>query len=226
VDTLLEKSHQNKDILDDLIFQFKRFLQKGNDEIFEQNRLKYVTYLDDFNIHISDIKNLSKQDTIQINSLLLEVYEIPKKRNNLLSALLFYFYLKNHRHLQGKVIFKVIYLYFLIITYRNRLGDSLRANIITIDEKRLHPLSTLFTNTLHRLQRKHQLPTSRSLLMIGGFLIITLLSLVSWKYGPLSSNLQADITATIQSAPVNNDNMISKIALGTLMLGSLTDKIQ
>jgi hypothetical protein len=121
VDALLETSHKNETVLDDLIFQFKRFLRKGNDEIFEQHRLKYVTYLDDFQIHIADMKELSKKDAIQINSLLLEIYEIPKKRNNLFAMLLIYFYLKNHRHLHGKVIFKVIYLYFLIITYRNRL---------------------------------------------------------------------------------------------------------
>ena len=110
VDALLETSHKNENVLDDLIFQFKRFLRKGNDEIFEQHHLKYVTYLDDFKIHISDMKELSKKDTIQINGLLLEIYEIPKKRNNFLSLLLFYFYCKNHRHLHGKVIFKTIYL--------------------------------------------------------------------------------------------------------------------
>lgn len=198
IDALLEQSHEDENILDDLIFQFKRFLQKGNEEIFEQNRLKYVTYLDDFNTHITDIKDLSKKDAIEINGLLLEIYEIPKKRNNLLSGILFYFYLKNHRHLQGKAIFKIIYLYFLIITYRNRLSDSMRANIITIDSKRLRSISVISTSILHRLQRRHHLPSSPSLIMIGIFFSVVLLSIVSWQYGPIASNLQADITATIQ----------------------------
>lgn len=226
VDALLENSNQHEWLLDDLIFQFKRFLQKGNDQIFEQNRLKYVTYLDDFKTNISDIKNLSKQDTIQINTLLLEIYEIPKKRNNLLSGLLFYFYLRNHKRLQGEAIFKIIYLYFLIITYRNRLDSSMRANIIAIDNKNLHPISAIFTNLLHRFQRKGYLPSSRSLIMLGGILGVTILSAISWQYGPLTSNLRADVTGIIQDAWVNNDNTIGKIALGTLMLGSLTDKLQ
>ena len=199
VNALLEQSNKNESILDDLIFQFKRFLQKGNDEIFEQNRLKYVTFLDDFKIHISDIKDLEKQDTIKINSLLLELYEIPKKRNNLLSALLLYFYLKNHQHLQGKVIFKIIYLYFLIITYRNRLGNSMRANIVTIDNKKLRSVSDIFTAALHKLQKKHRFPSSHVLVMIGVFLCVTVFSVVSWKYGPTTDSLRADVTAVIQN---------------------------
>lgn len=225
VDALLEQSHQNENILDDLIFQFKRFLLKGNDEIFEQNRLKYVTFLDDFNTHLSDIKNLKKQDSVEINSLLLEIYEIPKKRNNLLSGLLFYFYLRNHRRLQGEAIFKIIYLYFLIITYRNRLDDSIRANIVDVDNKRLRPVSTIFGSALHRLQRKRYLPSSRTLLMTGAFLSVAVLSAVSWRYGPIASSLRADVTAAVQTTGADN-GMVGKIALGTLMIGSITDKLQ
>lgn len=226
VDALLEQSHQDENILDDLIFQFKRFLQKGNEEIFEQNRLKYVTYLDDFKTNISDIKNLNKHDTIEINSLLLEIYEIPKKRNNLLSGLLFYFYLKNHRHLQGEAIFKVIYLYFLIITYRNRLNDSMRTHIMAIDNKRLRPMSAIFAGILHRLQRRHILPSSRSLVMVGVLLGVTFLSIASWRYGPIASGLRADVTGILQDSQVSHDNTIGKIALGTLMIGSMADKLQ
>lgn len=167
VDTLLEKSHQNESLLDDLILQFKRFLQKGNGEIFEQNRLKYVTYLDDFKSHLSDIKDLNTHNSIQINSLLLEIYEIPKKRNNLLSSLLLYFYLRNHRHLQGKTIFKIIYLYFLIITYRNRLDEEKRANILKVENKQLRPILVILSDAFGRLQKKHHLPSLSSLIKGG-----------------------------------------------------------
>lgn len=225
VDTLLEKSHQDQNILDDLIIQFKRFLQKGNDEIFEQHRLKYVTYLDDFKTNISDIKNLNRQDSVQINSLLLEIYEIPKKRNNLLSGFLLYFYLRNHKHLRGEAIFKIIYLYFLIITYRNRLNDSMRANIIGMDDKHFRPLSVIFTNTLHRIQRRYHIPSSRSLLMIITLFSVTILSVISWKYGPVISNLQADVTAIAQETGVNDGFVLGKVAMDSLLLGRLTDGI-
>lgn len=170
VDTLLERSHQNESLLDDLIAQFKRFLQKENGEIFEQNRLKYVTYLDDFKAHLNDIRDLSNHNTIQINSLLLEIYEIPKKRNNLLSGFLLYFYLRNHRHLQGKAIFKIISLYFLIITYRNRLDDERRANILKMESRHLRPVSAILLNTMARLRKKHRLPSMRSFLTAGTIL--------------------------------------------------------
>ena len=196
VETLLEESHQNESLLDDLILQFKRFLQKGNEEIFEENRLKYVTYLDDFKTHLSDIKDLGKHDTIRVNSLLLEIYEIPKKRNNLFAGLLLYFYLKNHKHLKGKALFKIIYLYFLIITYRNRLDDGARANIIDMDNKKLHPAGMIFTNTIHRLQRKHYLPSSRILGIIAMIFSVAVLSIISLKYTPIASVLRADVTAT------------------------------
>ncbi|MDD5197576.1 MAG: hypothetical protein PHN60_01810 [Candidatus Gracilibacteria bacterium] len=225
VDALLEKSHQNENILDDLIVQFKRFLQKGNEEIFEQNRLKYVTYLDDFKTNISDIKNLDKQDSMEVNSLLLEIYEIPKKRNNLLSGFLLYFYLRNHKHLQGKAIFKTIYLYFLIITYRNRLDDSMRANIIGMDDKHLHPLSVIFMNILHRLQRRHRLPSSRSLLMALTFFCVIIFSVISWKYGPMASNLQADITSAVQVTGTGDGFVFGKVAMDSLLLGRLTDGV-
>lgn len=165
VNALLEKSHQDESLLDDLIAQFKRFLQKGNDEIFEQNRLKYVTYLDDFKTHLADMKDLGKKDTIEINSLLLEIYEIPKKRNNLLSVLLLYFYLRNHRHLQGKVIFKIISLYFLIITYRNRLDMSARTHILEMDSKRLRSVAEILASTFRRFARKYRLPSLRSIVL-------------------------------------------------------------
>ncbi|MDD2891962.1 MAG: hypothetical protein PHQ95_03275 [Candidatus Gracilibacteria bacterium] len=226
VDALLEKSRQDESLIDDLITQFKRFLQKGNDEIFEQNRLKYVTYLDDFKTHLSDIKNLGKQDTMEINSLLLEIYEIPKKRNNLLSVFLFYFYLKNHQHLQGKIIFKIIYLYFLIITYRNRLDISTRTHILKIDKKNLRPVGELITNSFQHLRTKYRLPSLRSILLGGVFLSLLSVSIISWKYVPLASNLRADISATVQSTNIANNGMIEKIALGTLMLGPLTDALQ
>ncbi|EKD29673.1 MAG: hypothetical protein ACD_78C00320G0012 [uncultured bacterium (gcode 4)] len=225
VDALLEKSHQNENILDDLIVQFKRFLQKGNDEIFEQNRLKYVTYLDDFKTNISDIKNLDKQDSMQVNSLLLEIYEIPKKRNNLLSGFLLYFYLRNHKHLQGEAIFKIIYLYFLIITYRNRLDDSMRANIIKIDDTQLRSLSNLFVSTLHRIRRRYHLPSSRLLVMMSILLCVTVFSAVSWQYVPLISNLQADVTAVGQGTGVSDGFVLGKVAMDSILLGRLTDGV-
>lgn len=225
VDTLLEKSHQNETLLDDLIAQFKRFLQKGNEEIFEQNRLKYVTYLDDFRAHLSDIKDLGKRNNIQINTLLLEIYEIPKKRNNLLSGFLLYFYLRNHRHLQGKTLFKIIYLYFLIITYRNRLDDSVRTNIVKMDNRNLRPVSVVIGNAFHRFQKKHHLPSSRSLFRAGTFFCIVLLGTASWKYGPVALNLRADVSAAVQGASANNGFILGKVAMDSLLLGRVTDGV-
>lgn len=223
VDALLETSHKNENVLDDLIFQFKRFLRKENDEIFEQHRLKYVTYLDDFKIHVSDMKELSKKDTIQINSLLLEIYEIPKKRNNFLSLLLFYFYCKNHRHLHGKVIFKAIYLYFLIITYRNRLSDEMRANILHMDTEKFTPVMTLWRELFARLQKKYHLPSMHIIFMASMFLCVILLSIASWRYGPAALHLQADIGAAVQSVGGDNGLAFGKVALDSLMLGRVTD---
>lgn len=225
VDTLLEKSHQNETLLDDLIAQFKRFLQKGNEEIFEQSRLKYVTYLDDFKAHISDIKDFGKHNGIRINSLLLEIYEIPKKRNNLLSGFLLYFYLRNHRHLQGKTIFKIIYLYFLIITYRNRLGDSVRANIIKMDNRNLRPLSVVIESAFRRFQKKHHLPSIKSLLRVSTLFCVVLLGAASWKYGPAALNLRADVSAAVQGTSANNGWILGKVAMDSLLLGRITDGV-
>ena len=142
IEGMLDRGGSEEKIIDGLIRQFKNFLKKEDNELFETNRLKYLTYLDNFKSHIGDIPEISERKTTDINSDLLTLYELPKKRNNLFAILLVFFFLSTHKKSKGKIIFKVIHLYFLIIVYRNRLSREMRHSIDHLDTQSLSPIET------------------------------------------------------------------------------------
>lgn len=161
MEALLDDSEMSDVVLDELIVQFKRFLKKENDELFEDSQLKYMTYLADFKAHIEEMPDFKNKSAIQTNLSLLKIYELPKKRNNLLSAFLVYFYLQNNSKMKGKMIFKVIHLYMLIITYRNRLPERMRNNMLSLDVKRFRSIGDRISSWWHGYKRKHVLLFSR-----------------------------------------------------------------
>ncbi len=120
IESMFDRGSSGEILIDGLIDQFKDFLRKDDTEIFEVHRLKYLTYLDSFKSGAKLLPQISERKDAEVNLILLELYELPKKRNNLFSILLLFYFLIHHKKSKGKVIFKIIHLYFLIIVYRNR----------------------------------------------------------------------------------------------------------
>ena len=82
-------------LLDDLTIRLKAFLLKDHEDIFTDYKLKYLVFLDEFRQNSSEMKDLKDSDAIKMNSIFFRIYELPKKRNNLLVVFLAYFYMSN-----------------------------------------------------------------------------------------------------------------------------------
>lgn len=160
MDALIDDSPTATLLIDDLIAQFQHFLRKGNAELFDGTQLKYLTYLEEFKAHLEDIPDFKNANLSSRNLTLLGLYEVPKKRNNLFSACLAYFYLRNHTRLRGRTLFKVIYLYLLIIAYRNRLPEEMRTNIVSLSTKEFRGLGIIVSTAFRRVARRHPIISS------------------------------------------------------------------
>lgn len=219
INALLENSEGSEVLIDDLITQFKRFLIKNDEEIFETHRLKYMTYLGDFHEHLSEIRELQEKKPVDVDLILLELYELPKKRNNLLSTILIYFYLRNHTRLHGQIIFRTIYLYFLIVSYRNRLDEATRRNIGLLDQKQYVSLEEKTRSIWNRMKRRYRFLGS-SEFQTGSFLaIICVFGAISWYATPDAFFLRADVTGA------GGNIAFGKVAMDSLLLGRLTDGV-
>ncbi len=146
---------KKKDILlKDFISQLERFLVKEHSILFDDTKLKYMIFLEDFKDNVKKMWDLKKSDDIEANEVLFKLYEIPKKRNNLLLVYLLYFYIKNKERLWWKEIFRIIYIYLMIIVYRNRLTDSQRNTILSINKKRFVAIRDLLEARISILKRR------------------------------------------------------------------------
>lgn len=128
---------RKKDILiEDFIRQLERFLLKAHDDLFDHTRLKYMIFLEEVKEGSKKMKDLKTKTEIEKNEIFFNLYELPKKRNNVLLVILLYYYVHNKHFLRGKQLFNIIYIYLMIIAYRNRLSGRMRSNILKVNRKR------------------------------------------------------------------------------------------
>ena len=222
MEAFLGRSESTDSLLDDLIIQFKRFLKKGNEELFEENRLKYLTYLDDFRGHIDEVTDLKDKNVIETNLILLRLYELPKKRNNLLAALLVYFYLSNKQTTKERSLFKIIYLYLLIIAYRNRLPERMRCSMVEFDVRSYRSLSERVLARWHTVTRRFPILAWKRLKNVFASVGILGLGVLALKLDIGAGFLRADVIGSTQQ---NSIFAAGKIALDTLFLGRITDGV-
>jgi hypothetical protein len=220
---MLDRWSDGESLVDWLIAQFKNFLQQEDTEIFEMNRLKYLTYLDNFKLSVDKIPTISERKKTEVNWILLELYEIPKKRNNLFSVLLIFFFLVNHKKSKGKIIFKIIHLYFLIIVYRNRSDIHMRQDIGSLDTQTLHPVGFYIQKYWGKIQKKYHFTHVREIGIISGLLGVSLLLIASINHFWLSEFIRADAVGAVSS--VGSINPIGKVAMDSILLGRVTDGI-
>lgn len=134
---LSSRTENTPSLLDELIAQIKVFLSQDDEVLFDQTKLKYLVFLDSIKGNIEEISSLKDKEKAVINYILFSLYEIPRKRNNLLLIFLTYFYMRN-RDAQGGNLFKILHLYFLIIAYRRRLPKEVRHELMQMDQASFH----------------------------------------------------------------------------------------
>lgn len=166
--------------------------------------------------------DLKDKNSIETNLILLRLYELPKKRNNLLVALLVYFYLQNKEKSKERSLFKIIYLYLLIISYRNRLPENMRCSIVELDVRSYRGFGERISTEWHKITRKFPLLAWAKLKNILASLVILVLGGFAWKYNIGAQFLRADVAASGQGGGVF---AAGKIAMDTLFLGRVTDGV-
>lgn len=222
IEAMLDRGGDWESLVDGLIEQFKNFLKQEDTEIFEINRLKYLTYLDNFKSSISLIPTISERKKTDINWILLELYELPKKRNNLFSVLLIFFFLVNHKKLKGKIIFKIIHLYFLIIVYRNRWDIHMRQNIGNLDTQVLHPVGMYIQKYWGSIKKRYDFKYSQQLLTALITSIIIGVWIICVQQFWLSELIRADAMSALSAT---HANPLGKVAMDSILLGRVTDGI-
>ena len=158
MELLVSKSKEKDVLLNDLTSELKKFLKQENELLFDDNKLKYLIFLENFKENIDNIEDLKDKNRIDNNSLLFRLYEIPKKRNNLLIVFLIYFYIKNKNRFElgWKEILRIIYIYFMIIIYRNRLDKDARENLLAIEKKQFYSVWEIINNKIKALSRRYK----------------------------------------------------------------------
>jgi len=218
IEMLLGDDTREDILLDDFIRQLKSFLEKDNDDLFDDYRLKYLIFLDDFKKNIEGMKDLKDTDAIKMNSILFRIYELPKKRNNLLVIFLTYFYIRNKSKIGGKEIFRMIHIYLMIIAYRNRLSHEKRLDLLDLDQKNFRPISELVQERVRVITRKYRFLKNVFFRYSVGFISMTIGVYYSYIFGN-AALLRADVLGTSSS------EAFGKVAMDTLFLGRLTDGV-
>lgn len=217
---IIGKNSENNLILNDFTAEMKKFLSKENDQLFDDNRLKYLIFLDNFKSNIENIADLKDNSDIESNSLLFRLYEIPKKRNNLFTVFLIYYYIKNKNKVDiwWKEILRIIYMYFMIIIYRNRISKEVRENLLEIDKKKFFTTRELLSQKIKWLERRYKFINMK---FIKNTLAIWLISIISvFSYIHYSPDLiKADINW------VTNNWALGKVAFDSIMIGRVSDPI-
>ena len=208
---LLLSEWKKEDILFvDFIRQLKSFLQKENEQIFDDTKLKYIAFLEDFKNNVENIKDLKNKDNIETNSLLFRLYNIPKKRNNLLLVFLLYFYINNKNKLWWDEIFK-------IIVYRNRMSKESREQLIEIDNRKFRAFGEIIKEKIKFISRRHSFLKSAKFKFSASVLWISLLSAI-WYFNISWNSLRADVLAT-----ANNNSAFWKMAFDSVMIWRVSD---
>ncbi|EKE30266.1 MAG: hypothetical protein ACD_2C00016G0017 [uncultured bacterium (gcode 4)] len=216
---LLLSENKKEDILfEDLIKQLKHFLKKDNEEIFDHTKLKYLAFLWDFKHNVDNLKNLKDKNNIEVNTILFKLYDIPKKRNNLLLVFLLYFYINNKDKLWWDEIFKMIYIYFMIIIYRNRVSKWTREKLSEIDKIKFKPLNVAIKEKYKILTRKHSFLKSKTL-WFGVSIFCMLLISLFWYLNFNGSFLRTDILSS------TNNTTFWKVAFDSIMIWRVSDSM-
>ncbi|EKE28877.1 MAG: hypothetical protein ACD_3C00001G0018 [uncultured bacterium (gcode 4)] len=216
MELLLSEDKKEDLLFVDLIKQLKNFLRKENEQIFDDSKLKYMAFLGDFKQNVDNIKNLKNKGNIEVNTLLYKLYDIPKKRNNLFLVFLLYFYINNKNKLWWDEIFKIIYVYFMIIVYRNRVSKWSREKLIELDKLRFRSLNAIINEKYKILTRKHSFLRSRALWFSVSVIWICLISLI-WFFNINWNLLRADL---LNSA---NNSTFWKVAFDSIMVWRVSD---
>ncbi|EKE26273.1 MAG: hypothetical protein ACD_4C00348G0003 [uncultured bacterium (gcode 4)] len=217
MELLISKDKKEDVLFIDFIKQLKSFLKKENELIFDDTKLKYIAFLEDFKNNIENIKDLKEKNKIEANSVLFNLYDIPKKRNNLLLVFLLYFYINNKDKLWWDEIFKIIYVYFMIIVYRNRISKESRDKLIEIDKIKFKTIKEILTEKINIILKKHKFLKSKKIRFSVSMLLIFGLSVLG--YFNMSWNLlKADINQV-------NNSTFWKVALDSMMTWRISDPI-
>lgn len=218
IEMLLGDDTREDILLDDLVRQLKSFLEKDNDDLFDDYKLKYLIFLDDCKKNIEGMKNLKDTDAIKMNSILFRIYELPKKRNNLLVIFLAYFYIRNRTRLSGQEIFRMIHIYLMIIAYRNRLSHDKRLDLLDLDQRKFRPISELVQERVRAITRKYSFLKNTVFQYSVGLISMSIGVYYSYILMP-SALLRADVLGTQSS------EAFGKVAMDSLFLGRLTDGV-
>ncbi len=218
MEALLKKDHETDILLHDLIEQVKIFLQKENDELFDENKLKYLIFLDSLRENVWEASDLKAKNNIEKNSILFRLYELPKKRNNLFSFLLVYFYIRNKNILWWKEIFQIIHLYLMIIAYRNRLSRETRIWLSTMDSIQYEEIESQINRKFHSIKRRFPIFFGKRFLSA-----LSLSVIAGFSIGMVHFFENTSIKTSVFES--ENFSTISKVALDSLFLGRITDGI-
>lgn len=212
---LIIKDDKKNKFLDDFITQLEWFLKLQYDDIFNDKKLKYMIFLDNIKDKSWNISELKEKDKIEIHEILFKLYELPKKRNNLLLAYLFYFYIRNKDSLWWKDIFKIIYIYMMIIIYRNRLKDNVRYDILNISKAKFKTLSTYLKNK-YRWNKK-------IIYMINNFKYITITAFTFIILMATFSLVSPQMLKTSVQESVKAD--YSKVAIDSILVWRVSEPV-
>jgi len=217
---IIWKNPDNNLILSDFTQEMQKFLKQENELLFNDNKLKYLIFLDNFKTNIENITDLKEKTDIENNSLFFRLYEIPKKRNNLFTVFLIYYYIKNKNivDIWWKEILKMIYIYFMIIIYRNRISKEARENLLAIDKKKFFTLRDIIHQRVSAFERKY---TIFNIKLIKNTFVVWLLSVIGvFSYIHFSPELiKTDINW------VTNNGTLWKVAFDSIMIWRVSDWI-
>lgn len=179
-------------VFDFYIDKIKKFLSQ--EEFFDKTISKYIVFL---RFLKKELKISNEKKLAENSSKIYDIYALPNKKNNFFLIFLLYFYLNNKDIRKEKEIFKIIYLYYLVIVYRNELPMSLREKIVDIDKLKFHSLADITKNKILLFFHKIYSFIIKRFRVIASLAILISLIFVFYKVNV--NYLSADITSEVST---------------------------
>ena len=121
---------------------------------------------------------------------------------------------------KNQIIVELIYLYILIITYRNGFGAEIRKSIIALDTLRFRTFKEMVSTTLDPFIKRYTFLQTFPWKHSASIFLAVCITFGTWMFTASPLAIRADVL----SAQSNHMN-ISKVAIDSLLLGRITDTV-
>lgn len=199
-----------KIILKEALKALQTLLQLDSDTLYGPGDQKYAVFLEHMNVPHTIPDGKTDAD---YRRALYKLYVVPKKRNNVFLPVLLAFFVQERSHRRHDLVFDLIHIYFLLITYRNRIPHAMREQFVGLNPA--HFISA--AEAWNTYVQTHISSSVRRAARLVGISVLGIVSLGAIGYTAFDHTIIGHLTADVSASVAPLD--VSTLALKAFFSG-------